>query len=87
MKLYEVRKYKGKKYLFNGDKPMLQVKQRWVKVGQTFTARLIKIEGKSVGFRSGWHELDLNNEFKINKDWRAYRLLIRCPACNQFTCK
>ena len=91
MTKYIVRKVGSKKILFTLCKRCKEQKrigliaQKWVKVGQKFSASEIKVEGKCVGFRDGWHELALDNEFIIDKDWVAYRVSIKCPTCKKFT--
>ncbi len=85
---YLVTKIKGKKWLIEREthKRIARITQNWVKIGDYFTAKELKVEGKCVGFRAGWYELSLkDNEFKPDKDWKQFRVSVRCPVCKKFS--
>jgi hypothetical protein len=76
----------GKKlYMYTGKKRIGEITQKWVRLHHRFSAKEIRVEGRCEGFRAGWHELSLDNEFTIDKDWRAFRVKIKCPTCGKIT--
>lgn len=70
--------------VYNGENRVGRIVQKWVNPTTEINKKNIKVYGKLTGFRSGWHELTLDNEFVKNKDWTDYIVIVRCPTCKEF---
>lgn len=86
MKFLEVKKEGKNKVLFLGKKRIGILKHKFVKVGDKFEKKNVKLEMYCSTFYVGWEELALDeeNNFEIDKDWTKKRILLRCPCCRTF---